>query len=103
VKRALEYWLRAPAATPRQWGAFDPSDFPDSPLGLLLQAACARVRIALGLRVHQSFLAALTSSSQRTLRNHIEAGSLVCEDPTGKHREWITAKSAQAWIESRQK
>jgi hypothetical protein len=98
VGQALTYWLRAPAGADRSWREYRPHEYPETPLGVLLMAASARLHMERGFHVHKRLFAALTGCSPRAVRGYVEDGKLEAAAVTKTHREWITAKSAQAWV-----
>lgn len=105
IERAIEWWLRAPVRGPKPWKAYTHNDFPETPVGMLLLAADARLRLEQrpGLAVHQSAIAALAGISVRRVRVFIDNGELENLEGMGKIREWITPQSARAWLKARGK
>lgn len=98
IGQPITYWLRAPAAEPKSWKEYRPHEYPETRLGVLLMAASARLHLEHGYHVHKRLFAALAGCSRRTVLNYIESGALEAAVVTQTHREWITAASALAWV-----
>jgi len=89
------------APMPRTWLA-DPEDS----LALLARACLARVAVAADEPVPRLWLATLADCVEKTVRNAVKDGGLVCfrgEYPAagGKEERPVSAESARAWLGKR--
>ncbi len=79
---------------------------PEDTIALLARVCLARATIAAGENVPRPWLASLADRDEKSLREAVKAGELVCVEGArpvtgGKEERPVTAASAKAWLARR--